>query len=415
MSKQYRHNHYVPEWYQKRFLPATTGARKFYYLDLKPETVITDSGHRYKRSELLHWGPQKCFAEDDLYTTKFGNFESTEIEEKFFGEIDRKGKLAVEYFSDFQHPDVNTEAFMDLMNYISVQKLRTPKGLNYLKSKTRTTDKNELLFKLQEFRNVFCALWSECIWQLADCTNTETKLIVSDHPVTVYNKNFFPASSMANKMGDPEIWYSGTHTYFPLSETRVLILTNISWIRQPYGNPLKSRPNPYLFRQTVFNFTAIQTHRELEELEVIKINHITKSRAHRYVAARKKEWLYPENNFTHKSWTEFGDDYVFMPDPRSVSFTTQIMVGYENGHSQVFDGYGRRPGQSGFSGENTNLQEWDSFHAFQGEYARRFGPRRRGRCMEYVSLTDEEDSPDFHRYHLSLEQSYSKKRRQRSR
>ncbi|NWF17156.1 DUF4238 domain-containing protein [Pseudomonas reactans] len=415
MSTQYRHNHYVPEWYQKRFFPSATDTRKFYYLDLHPETVKVESGHSYKRADVMYWGPQKCFAERDLYTTKFADFESTEIEEKFFGEIDKKGKRAVEYFSEFSHPSVDRNAFMDLMNYISVQKLRTPKGLEYLKSKTNTLEKNELLFRLQQFRNVFCTMWAECTWQLADCLDTETKFIISDHPVTVYNKGFFPRSALASKYGDPEIWNSGTHTYFPLSETRILILSNLSWVRQPYGNPLANRPNPNLFRQTIFNFTSIQTHRNLDELEVLKINHITKARARRYVAARQRDWLYPEKHFSYKSWSDFGDEYLFMPDPRSVGFATQTIIGYENGRSQVFDEYGRRPGQTGFTRDVAPSDEWDSFQAFQGEYARRFGPRRRGRCMEFTNLTNEEDSADFHRYHLSLEQNYSKKKRKRTR
>ena len=35
-STPYRENHYVPQWYQRRFVP-TTGEQKFRYLDLKPE------------------------------------------------------------------------------------------------------------------------------------------------------------------------------------------------------------------------------------------------------------------------------------------------------------------------------------------------------------------------------------------
>ena len=35
----------------------------------------------------------------------------TEIEEKFFGSIDSKGKEAVEYFSTFEHPSVGQEQF----------------------------------------------------------------------------------------------------------------------------------------------------------------------------------------------------------------------------------------------------------------------------------------------------------------
>nr|MCH9765410.1 DUF4238 domain-containing protein [Alphaproteobacteria bacterium] len=82
MSQDYKHNHYVPEWYQKRFLP--NGQGKQWYLDLRPEK-ITKNGHTYLRRELLHWGPRKCFAQDDLYTTRWGSIENRDIEKFFFG------------------------------------------------------------------------------------------------------------------------------------------------------------------------------------------------------------------------------------------------------------------------------------------------------------------------------------------
>ena len=125
MKNEYRHNHYVPEWYQKRFLPKGSKQQKFYYLDLSPETLVAGNGKRYQRNSMMRWGAISCFAQNDLYTTKFGDFEATEIEEKFFGDIDSKGNAAVEYFSDFSHPSADRQAFMDLMVYMSTQKLRT--------------------------------------------------------------------------------------------------------------------------------------------------------------------------------------------------------------------------------------------------------------------------------------------------
>lgn len=411
-SHEFRRNHYVPEWYQKRFLGSESGERKFFYLDLKPENVMAANGTRYQRKSILRWGPDSCFVETDLYTTKFGGFESTEIEEKFFGSIDVKGKAAVEYFTTFEHPDVEPGAFHDLMLYMSTQKLRTPKGLAHLARRTGSR-KNELLFNLQRLRNMFCALWTECVWQLADCRNTHTKLILSDHPVTVYNKGCFPLSAVARTAGDPDIWANGTHTYFPLSEERVLILTNLSWVRHPYGNPMKNRPNPRLFRGAMLNFTDIQTHRELTEQEVLQLNYITKMRAHRYIAARHKEWLYPEASAEPRFWSDFGDSYLLMPDPRSLSYSTEIVIGYKDGRAEALDEYGRRPGQTGYSGDAPNQEDWDSFLAFQGEYARRFGPMRRGRSFEFNALSNAEDSPEYHAYHLRLEATHKKRRKSR--
>ena len=172
----YGRNHYVPEWYQYRFLPQDFREQKFCYLDLKPE-IITSNGHSHIRKDLLRWGPAKCFYEKDLYTTKFGNWQSTEIEEKFFGKIDSAGRVAVDYFTAFKHPSVNEEALHNMLLYLSVQKLRTPKGLGYLSSWTKLGNKNLILFKMQELQQAFCALWAECIWSIADAAAAKTKFI----------------------------------------------------------------------------------------------------------------------------------------------------------------------------------------------------------------------------------------------
>lgn len=294
---------------------------------------------------------------------------------------------------------------------MSIQKLRTPKGLAYLSSVTKSQEKNVTLFKLQELQNMFCALWSECIWQIADASASQTKFIISDHPVTVYNKGCFPVSKECEGFNDPGIWLTGTHTYFPLSEEKILILTNLSWVRYPYGNPIKERPNPNLFRETFFDFRRIQTHRTLSEEEVLQINYITKSRAYKYVAARKKEWLYPESQLKNSRWDIFGENYLLMPDPRSVTFSSEVIIGYQNNRADIFDEYGRRPAERSFSNKEQSKKEWETFLAFQGEYARKFGPRRRGRCFDMrESLSNEEDKPDYHAHHVSLESKHKKYR-----
>jgi len=224
----YSRNHYVPEWYQDRFLPKELSEKKFYYLDLKPETIVTN-GRSHKRKALLRWGPPNCFYERDLYTTKFGGWESTEIEKYFFGKVDSSGRAAVEYFSTFKHPSVNWEALRGLLLYMSIQKLRTPKGLAFLSKRTGLSDKNHILIKMQELQQIFCALWTECVWSIVDASMSEIKFILSDHPVTVYNQGCFPLSKWCHGFNDPDIWFSGTHTLFPLCLDKLLILTNLSY------------------------------------------------------------------------------------------------------------------------------------------------------------------------------------------
>ena len=404
----YSRNHYVPEWFQYRFLLDDVREKKFYYLDLNPDTMVSNK-HKYTRRSLLRWGPPSCFYEEDLYKTRFGNWESTEIEEKFFGRVDPCAPAAIDYFTNFQHPSANENAFRNLISYMSIQKLRTPKGLTHLADLVRISDKNLVLLKMQELQNLFCALWTESIWSIVDATQSDTKFILSDHPVTVYNKNCLPRSKWCLGHRDPDIAFSATHTLFPLSLDKALIFTNLSWVRNPYDHPRKARPNFYPFRNVIFNVMHIQTGRFLNDIEVNEMNYVIKNRAYRYVAAAKKEWLYPENKIPSQRWDELGQGYLFMPDPRSVTFSSEIIIGYDNKRADFFDEYGRKPWQPDYNNKPERDKEWKTFHAFQGEFARVFGPKRRGRSFEIGRLDSEEDSPDYHAYHLELEKQYKQK------
>jgi hypothetical protein len=287
-NQEFHHNHYVPEWYQRRFMPPGSG--KYWYLDLNPEQIV-QYGHKYTCRSLLRWGPDSCFAENGLYTTKWGTEENVDIEKFFFGRVDSNGKSAVEFFANFEfdHPD-QLDAFNNLMVYMSVQKLRTPKGIGWLGGLTAGLDRNERLILLQRVQNMFCATWTECVWLIADATKSDTKFIISDHPVTVYNRACFPGSTYCQGFNDPDIRVAATHTYFPLSIDKLLILTNLAWVRNPYQNERKLRPNPQLFRNTIMNLQDIQMHRSLSELYLPPVeDFITKA------------WLYEAENWGLKT------------------------------------------------------------------------------------------------------------------
>ena len=408
---KYKENHYVPVWYQERFLPAE-GERKFRYLDLTPDQFRDPRGILRTRKALHHWGAVSCFKETDLYTVKYGRYESTEIEQFFFGKVDVEGRKAVDFLSRYQsfddfRGDVNPEkVFNSLLNYMSIQKFRTPKGLRYLAIIARANDKNRLLIEMQRLQNLHCAIWTECVWALVSADETQTKFIISDHPVTVYNREVFPDSAYARQHTDPDFRMNGTHTYFPLSPTRMLILTHLSWARNPYGNAQRPRPNPVPFRTAMFNFTAIQTGRQLEEIEVRQINYITKRRALRYVAAAQEEWLYPDRDLPTTHWRKLDDRYLFMPDPRELHLGGEIMIGYEDGRSAAFDEFGRRPWQSDYKKSDQGNENERTLDGFKGEFARLFGPMRRGRSESFGGRIKEIDSDDFHQYHLDLENKY---------
>ena len=195
----------------------------------------------------------------------------------FFGVIDYQGRDAVDHFGDFEHMKPGQhEAIQALMLYISTQKLRTPKGLAWLRQRVRTSDKNLLLREMMRLRQLFGAIWFESIWLVADASDSATKFILSDHPVTVYNRRCGPRSQWCRGDNDPDIWLNGTHTMFPLSLDRILILTNLSWVRNPYQSETRLRPNPNPLRSAIFSMLDIQTERRLSEQEVRQINFIIK-------------------------------------------------------------------------------------------------------------------------------------------
>src|SRR5208282_2239040 len=91
-------HHYVPEWYQRRFLPQ--GVSKYYYLDLQPETIVQD-GHAHQRNAIRHLGPNSCFYKDDLYALNFAGQTTDELEQFFFGTSDNVGSSALGHIAEF--------------------------------------------------------------------------------------------------------------------------------------------------------------------------------------------------------------------------------------------------------------------------------------------------------------------------
>jgi hypothetical protein len=90
-----RINHYVPIWYQKRFLSSKQSS--FYYLNLSPDEKELPDGRKVKMNDICWpFSPSKCFYQTDLYTTHYSGFLNDEIERYLFGKIDGTGSKAVE-------------------------------------------------------------------------------------------------------------------------------------------------------------------------------------------------------------------------------------------------------------------------------------------------------------------------------
>lgn len=185
-----RNNHYVPQWYQKGFLGT---ASQLHYLDLDPEKKTLPGGRVITMHDCRKRATSQCFVERDLYSTFFGFFVSDEIEKKLFGKIDDTGSKAVRAFISGDQGECHTH-FSDFFSYIDSQKIRTPKGLNWIRGHYPRLNQLDLMIEMQAIRNMHCTLWTEGVREIVSARQANLKFILSDHPVTVYNYACPPGS-----------------------------------------------------------------------------------------------------------------------------------------------------------------------------------------------------------------------------
>lgn len=366
-------NHYVPQWYQQRFIPDDRKERKYHYLDMTPERVANVGGTGFHvRNERRILGPASCFQQQHLYTVFFGGDATDVIEKKFFGKIDNAGAAALELFIDYDWTNTEHRTIHDFIDFIGAQKLRTLKGLDFLKQVSKGATHHQALIYMQQLRQVYVTMWMESVWEVLCCDNSPTKFIVTDHPVATYNKGFFPLCEDCTYPRDAPIECLGTHTIFPLSLNRCLVMTNLGYVRNPGVNPVRRRENARAYENTTFDMRTIQTGRQVSEREVQAINFIMKKRARRFVAAAEKEWLYPEKHFERTMWNKLGDQFFLMPDPRKMQFSTDTFMGFQGGGGFGVDEYGRRPNRKAEVIE-LREKEWKTFHKHQKLWESKFG------------------------------------------
>jgi len=386
MSGQQSHaHHYVPQWYQRRFLPP--GQSRYYYLDMNPDTVVRD-GVSYRRNELLHWGPGRCFYKDDLYTLRFGPATTDAMERLFFGQVDRLGMAAVTEMAEFAGIRTlsSPDAFGNLPPYMGAQRFRTPRGLDEVKKisaredltpigeayvstrrfrlppqlirmrKWRSAlahdDPNQVLADLTGVFQAYSTMWTEGVWELVRARQSKTKFIVIDNPVTFYCKTMFPSEWTYPE--DCNLKQIGTRTIFPLGLDSCLIITHLQLARHPSATATEHRENARYYDRTVKHLGEIQFG---EEREVVRVNYILKKRATRYIAAAEREWLYPEQRVSTTDWTLLDEDWFLLPNLWKVSFTSEIVMG-GNGWSWAMDEYGRHPGNPQFKNKLQHDIDW---------------------------------------------------------
>jgi hypothetical protein len=370
-------HHYVPRWYQKRFLKS--GQTNFFLLDLQPEEFPIPGGSHRRRDVLYPRGPEVCFYEDDLYALRFEGVTTDIMERKFFGAIDSAGLKAVNFFAEYSGVAKDTPEMCGvLIAYMGAQRFRTPRGLDEIRQRASWTDggKNAAVLALGEVSWSYGTMWQEGVWEIVRARNSPTKFVVSDSPVTFYCKTVFP--SEWQNPNDVSLKYSGTRTIFPLSLDSCLIITHLQLTRNPWNTPSEPRENArYYDRPVPKHVGDIQFGRELEEDEVLRLNHILKRRALRYVAASEKDWLFPERRVSVTDWKNIDDDWFLFPHLWKIPFTAMFSAGWEDGTVWGADEYGRRPGNLQFDDKKRRGREHITAEAGKRDWAvKRLGKSR---------------------------------------
>jgi hypothetical protein len=335
-NRQTRNNHYVPQWYQRGFL--APGQSRLFYLNLDPDRKTLPDGRQVPRTALHEWGTKNCFVEYDLYTTHFGSIVNDDVEKYLFGAIDDQGARAVRAFALGDHADVH-ESFQDFFEHMAAQKLRTPKGLDWIRSCYGTLGQVDLMVEMQALRLMHGTMWVEGVREIVSAHDSDVKFILTDHPVTVYNAAVDPTSEQCAYPQDPLVAAVGSQTVFALDANTCLILTHLEYAKKPDQLDLtRLRTNARHLGEGMTRTDNFIRDRRLSREEVIAINHLLKSRAKRYIAAAGKAWLYPEQEFKG-SWAEIAK--VLLPKTDLWRFGGQIYVGYKDGTSGYWDEHGR--------------------------------------------------------------------------
>jgi hypothetical protein len=346
MQKSHKH-HYVPEWYQRRFMAGEQTA--YYRLDMRPEIIRTPSGN-IKKSEIQYKGPTKFFFESHLYTTKYFGVENDDIEKYLFGVIDSKGSAAVSAMASKNWMREIHPYFIDFFEYMDAQRLRTPKGLTWLTRLLKPSTHNELLLLMQKVRRMHCTMWVESVMEVVSAEDSEVKFIVGDNPITFYNPVFYPGNYKCQFPYDPGIELKGTRTIFPLDLNHCVILTNREYAQSPGRYKAgQTRTNPRFFDNTIARYDNIIRNRKLNKHEVSGINYIVKSRSHRFIAAADKSWLYPENLVKKTDWYSL-DKLLISNSFSGIGYRGETFIGGKDGKLIAMqDDFGRKP---------KNQREW---------------------------------------------------------
>lgn len=321
------HHHYVPQWYQRLFL--LEGQNNYDYFDKSPQLMSLPNGRQKRDKNLRRQGVRKCFAQDHLYSM-FSVKKTDFLETHFFGEIDRCGSLSFPVFINDRILYEGHEYLYYFLEFMGAQRLRTPKGLLWVKKilyqmdpDARLFDENTLkeclLHLLVKIREIHRTIWTEGVWEVVSAEKSDVKFIISDNPVAFYNPKIFPLNNASYGFHNIMIDLIGTRTIYPLDINHCLIITNRQYALNPGKDSLKVRTNSRVFGKSHFNVLDIIRDRHLATEEVIQINSILEDTAHRYVASANAEWLQAQKKMRKVFWPK--RDKILLPDKKRIKKT----------------------------------------------------------------------------------------------
>jgi len=333
-------HHYVPIWYQKRFLaPGTTA---FKILDMQPDRFpLPKGGYRTARN-IIERGPGSFFFEKNLYTTRVFGVANDDIERMLFGTIDHRGAAAMEAY---QAEDWNRVhgSYMHMFEFMDALRLRTPKGLAWLQQLAGAKSKIEVLRLMQELRTMHCVMWVEGVLEIVSAKNSDAKFIFSDHPVTLFNRHVFPVNVAGQPAGDPNIAFKGTQTIFPFDRDHLFVLTHIEGARVlQKGAAMSARTNARFFDNSLARYDKCVRNRYLTDAQVREVNYIMKLRAQRYIAGAAEDDLYPERHLKNRMWPKLGR-FLLPESDNTPSGRGEIFMQTKDGVFHHQDAFGRRP------------------------------------------------------------------------
>jgi hypothetical protein len=343
MMLKTRNNHYVPQWYQEGFFEP--GRNKLAYLDMQPSQRVLDDGRVITEKGLFDSHTARCFWQTDLYSTFFGTSVNDEIERRLFGDIDSRGANAVRAFAGTDIGEWHRH-FQTLFEFIDIQKIRTPKGLDWLKAQYPMLTQNELMFEMQGIRMMHCTIWTEGVREIVSAEDADVKFITSDHPITIYNHAVPPEAEMCAYPSDPGIALKASQTIFPLNGNFCLILTNLEYAQDPSCSAIDKRTFARNYRTSMVRTDKFIRMRKLSGQDVVRINSILKARARRYIAAGRKEWLYPEK-IVSEPWGELRTT-LLPPKNELWHFGGELYARFDDGRVYYQDAFGRTEGQRDF-------------------------------------------------------------------